>query len=73
MHYGKLFVYVLKRLKNVNEKIKFVMDYLERNKNIYDKNRIENWLKTTRMAYKATPLNQLKFDKALIKNFANAI
>jgi hypothetical protein len=56
-----------KEIKNVNEKIKFIMEYLERNKNIYDKNRVENWLKTTRMAYKATPLNQLKFDKALTK------
>lgn len=40
-----------KKIKNVDEKISLVREYLNNNKNIYDKQRVENWAKTTMLAF----------------------
>ena len=39
-------------IKDVDAKVDFVMDFLNSNKNVHNKDRVSNWLKMTSYAYK---------------------
>ena len=42
----------VRKIKDVDAKIKFIMNFLDRNKNIHNYGRVHNWLKMTGVAYK---------------------
>lgn len=42
----------VRKIKDVDGKIKFIMNFLDRNKNIHNYGRVHNWLKMTGVAYK---------------------
>lgn len=57
----------VKNISNIKEKIDIVKNYLDSNKNIYDKERVLNWTKTIKMSYKDD------FKKMLLDDFINYI
>ena len=56
-----------KQEKDVIKKIAGVMQYYKDNKTISDLNRVLNWLRMTKLPYKATPIKQALFDNAIKK------
>lgn len=42
----------VRKIKDVDAKIKYVLNFLNRNKNIHNYGRVHNWLKMTGVAYK---------------------
>jgi len=54
-----------KSLKDIDSKINLVFDYLHKYPNIHNYGRIENWLKTSKMAKFNDPDKDKKFDKAI--------
>ena len=54
-----------KKTKDADKKIELVITYYKNNFTKSDLNRVLNWLKTTRMGYKASPQTQQKFDVAI--------
>tara|TARA_R110000824_G_scaffold1445_3_gene7292 strand:- start:3867 stop:4271 length:405 start_codon:yes stop_codon:yes gene_type:complete len=50
-------------VKNVEDKIRFVINFLYENQNIHNYGRVYNWLKMTRLGYKE--LDRKLFDNAL--------
>ena len=46
-------------IKDVDAKVDFVMDFLNSNKNVHNKDRVSNWLKMTSYAYKAVSYTHL--------------
>lgn len=54
-----------KKIKDVDQKIKSVLEYYKSNFTKSDRSRVLNWLRTTRMAYKSSPQLQQTFDFAI--------
>jgi hypothetical protein len=59
----------VRKIKDVDAKIKFIMNFLNRNKNIHNYGRVHNWLKMTGVAYKDD--KRQKFVDAVSKLEAN--
>lgn len=59
----------VRKIKDVDAKIKFIMNFLNRNKNIHNYGRVHNWLKMTGVAYKDD--KRQKFVDAVAKLEAN--
>ena len=59
----------VRKIKDVDAKIKFIMNFLDRNKNIHNYGRVHNWLKMTGVAYKDD--KRKKFEDAVSKLEAN--
>lgn len=54
-----------RKVKDVDQKINLVLQYYKMNQTKADLSRVLNWLRTTSMAYKSSPLQQQKFNKAM--------
>lgn len=59
----------VRKIKDVDAKIKFIMNFLDRNKNIHNYGRVHNWLKMTGVAYKGD--QRKKFEDAVSRLEAN--
>lgn len=59
----------VRKIKDVDAKIKYVLNFLNRNKNIHNYGRVHNWLKMTGVAYKDD--KRQKFVDAVKKLEAN--
>lgn len=59
----------VRKLKDVDAKIRFVMNFLDRHKNIHNYGRVHNWLKMTGVAYKGD--QREKFEDAVARLEAN--
>ena len=57
-------------IKDVNEKIKFVLDFLNNHPNIYNYERVMNWIKMTGVAYpdKSESRNAFKITEHQLRN-----
>jgi len=55
----------VRKIKDVDAKIKYVLKFLDRNKNIHNYGRVHNWLKMTGVAYKDD--KRKKFEEAVSK------
>ena len=53
-----------RQIKDVQSKINFVLEFLEKNPNIHNYLRVKNWLNMTKIGYKDFT-SQQKFDEAL--------
>jgi hypothetical protein len=52
-------------IKDVSEKISFVLKFLKDHPNKHNYGRVHNWLRMTKLGYKSQPKEALKFDNAL--------
>jgi len=52
-------------IKDVSEKISFVLRFLKDHPNKHNFGRVHNWLRMTKLGYKSQPHEASKFDKAL--------
>jgi len=52
-------------IKDVSEKISFVLKFLKDHPNKHNFGRVHNWLRMTKLGYKSYPKEVVKFDKAL--------
>jgi hypothetical protein len=52
-------------IKDVTEKISFVLRFLKDHPNKHNYGRVHNWLRMTKLGYKSQPKEASKFDKAL--------
>lgn len=59
----------VRKIKDVDAKIKYVLNFLNRNKNVHNYGRVHNWLKMTGVAYKDD--KRQKFVDAVSKLEAN--
>jgi hypothetical protein len=58
-------------IKDVDKKISFVLNFLNRESNKHNYGRVHNWLRMTKLGYKSEPDKAEKFDKALDKIESN--
>lgn len=59
----------VRKIKDVDAKIKYVMDFLNKHKNVHNYGRVHNWLKMTGVAYKDD--KRKKFEDAVSRLEAN--
>lgn len=52
-------------IKDVSEKISFVLRFLKDHPNKHNYGRVHNWLRMTKLGYKSQPKESSKFDRAL--------
>lgn len=52
-------------IKNVSEKISYVIRFLKDHPNKYNYGRVHNWLRMTKLGYKSQPQEAKKFDDAI--------
>jgi hypothetical protein len=61
----------VRSIKDVDAKIKYVIDYLNQNKNIHNYGRVHNWLKMTGVAYKDDKREKFMSAVAAVENDKN--
>jgi len=53
-----------RKIKDPEQKIKYVLDFLFAHKNVHNKDRVENWLRMTAVSYKEPAVREM-FQQAL--------
>lgn len=54
-----------RRIKDVNDKVRYVLNFLKENPNRHNYERVHNWLNMTKLGYKSAPEKTKIFDSAL--------